>query len=821
MHANSTANAQRFSSIEALETRIAPAVIFGVDGNQNLISFNSDAPETIVTKAITGLGVNERIEGLDFRPATGQLYALGITDTAGDDEGRLYVVNPRTGAATLVGSGPFSTTLADSADYGFDFNPQVDRIRIVNDADQNLRVNPNNGALVANDAPLNDAMGAETIAGSAYDRNFDGTASTTLFGIDFTNSTLVLQGSPSGTPNSPNGGSITTVGELGVTLDSRRVGFDIASSQNTATAYASLRVGTSTGLYTIDLQTGAATLVGPIGDGSLVLRGLSVSLPSVTMVDDRTATYIDENGDKVKITVSKGRLSADDFQFSTRENGSQLRSINLSDDGDEFSGANITITARPTSAGGDGFANIGFLNAAGVDLGKVRITGDLGRIVAGDSTTATTGLALLKVSSMGLLGETTQLPNSGSLQSTITGPLGKLVVRGDLSGAGIAVTGDLEPDNGRIGIVRVAGSLIGTGVDASGAITATGDIVSVFVGGSLRGSTGDLSGTILSGGRLSFVTIIGSTIGGDGERSGFIQGNDSIGSVFIGSDLRGGEAENSGTIRSTGKIKSVFVGGSVEGSTGASSGSIIAGKNIGSVNISESLRGGSGIRSGSIATTDGGDIRLVKIGGSLEGGTNDLTGIFSTRNIGTVKIADEIRGNGTTPVNILALGVSDPPSVADLPSIGNVQVGGSVQRAEILAGYTLAREASNPDAVIQRVFVGGNWIASSIAAGVDPVDGQFGNDDDVKILEITDPAGVHSSIAKIVIRGQALGTPTVSGSPSASDHYGFVAEQIVRLRVGSVAYQLNPGPNNDLSGIAIGSTGDLRAREVTQTGGQI
>jgi hypothetical protein len=49
---------------------------------------------------------------------------------------------------------------------------------------------------------------------------------------------------------------------------------------------------------------------------------------------------------------------------------------------------------------------------------------------------------------------------------------------------------------------------------------------------------------------------------------------------------------------------------------------------------------------------------------------------------------------------------------------------------------------------------------------------------------------------------------------SGTDHYGFVAQEVGSLRVGRRSFHLTPGPANDLGGLAIGPTGDLRVREV-------
>ena len=71
--------------------------------------------------------------------------------------------------------------------------------------------------------------------------------------------------------------------------------------------------------------------------------------------------------------------------------------------GTAANGLSISVTAAPTPAGGDGFANVGFINAQ-YNLDNVAIHGDLGRIDAGNSVMPTTGLAALTVESMGEFG---------------------------------------------------------------------------------------------------------------------------------------------------------------------------------------------------------------------------------------------------------------------------------------------------------------------------------------------------------------------------------------------------------------------------------
>jgi hypothetical protein len=69
--------------------------------------------------------------------------------------------------------------------------------------------------------------------------------------------------------NPPNAGTLNTVGALGVST-SDLVGFDISGINGIAFASLTAPGSAQSALYTLDLATGAATLVGGIGGGSLV-----------------------------------------------------------------------------------------------------------------------------------------------------------------------------------------------------------------------------------------------------------------------------------------------------------------------------------------------------------------------------------------------------------------------------------------------------------------------------------------------------------------------------------------------------------------------
>ncbi|WP_026903601.1 DUF4394 domain-containing protein [Pedobacter glucosidilyticus] len=230
-------------------------VAYAVDDTNNLLIFNPANPN-VITKAITGLGNGENIVGIDFRPVNGQLYALSSGS-------RLYTINLASGAAAAVGLPPLLPYLSGTS-FGFDFNPTVDRIRVVSNTGQNLRLNPNDGALAATDGALN--PGTPTVSAAAYTNNFAGATSTVLFDIDVNSDRLFTQ-------IPPNDGTLVGVGTgLGVNVDAAN-GFDIGGTSGVG--YAILTSSNVTKLYLINLNSGTATA---IADFPKQVRGFALGL---------------------------------------------------------------------------------------------------------------------------------------------------------------------------------------------------------------------------------------------------------------------------------------------------------------------------------------------------------------------------------------------------------------------------------------------------------------------------------------------------------------------------------------------------------------
>jgi hypothetical protein len=236
--------------------------IFALTSTNSLIKFSSDQPGTIISSVgITGLQSGENLIGIDFRPRDRQLYGVS-------NQNRIYIINTSTGIAA---SNVTLSTPVSGAAFGFDFNPQADRLRITSEADQNLRIDVTNGNTTSDmllQYAAGDAnSGSPKITGSAYTNNFDLTPATALFGIDSDRDILVRQ-------NPPNNGTLNTIGSLGVNT-SDAVGFDISPSSTRAFAALTPPGIISSNLYTINLTTGAATLIGTIG-GSQTVMGLAI-----------------------------------------------------------------------------------------------------------------------------------------------------------------------------------------------------------------------------------------------------------------------------------------------------------------------------------------------------------------------------------------------------------------------------------------------------------------------------------------------------------------------------------------------------------------
>jgi hypothetical protein len=261
----------------------AKETLYAVNAANHLLGFNAGQPQKILSRRpLSGLQAQERVLGIDYRVARGQLFALGSS-------GRLYRIDPATAIATAVGA-PLGTALMGQR-FGFDFNPAVDRLRVVSDAGQNLRLHPDTGAVVDADAKqagvqLDGALAYDTadahagktpaLVAAAYSYNQVDEKITTNFAIDADQGVLVTQGTRELVQPavSPNTGRLFTVGPLKAGAI-EHASFDISDVDNVAYAALTAPGARASVLFRIDLATGAATRIGTIAGGQAV-HGLAI-----------------------------------------------------------------------------------------------------------------------------------------------------------------------------------------------------------------------------------------------------------------------------------------------------------------------------------------------------------------------------------------------------------------------------------------------------------------------------------------------------------------------------------------------------------------
>ena len=273
LSSRAAALALAMAALLGLASQAEAVTAYGLTNTNGLVTFDTATPQNInfAINQISGLSPNDDLIGIDFRPADGLLYGVA-TGSGPGNSARIYTIDPITGVATLRST--LSASLNGSR-FGFDFNPVADRLRIVSNADQNLRVDVTTG-VTTTDTSLSYQPGDlffgqnPNVISSAYTNSFVGASTTQLYGIDSVRNSLVLQ-------VSPNGGTLQTIGLLGVDV-SQLSGFDIyfdpATQKNIGFAtLQNIAEGVSR-FYTIDLTTGQATAVGlEMGD---LIDGLAI-----------------------------------------------------------------------------------------------------------------------------------------------------------------------------------------------------------------------------------------------------------------------------------------------------------------------------------------------------------------------------------------------------------------------------------------------------------------------------------------------------------------------------------------------------------------
>jgi len=229
-----------FGAVTASGAASAQSAIIALVGDNTIALINPSSLK--VTSSMPAKGV-KKLFGIDVRPADGMLY--GLTDT-----GWIVTIDPKTGAVTQKAE--LSTKPEAGSTVSVDFNPVVDKMRVLTSAGQNLRVNVDDGKVTVDgelkfaDTDMHKGEKPNIVAG-AYTNSVKGAKETALYTIDATIGGLIKQAPP-------NDGTLNAVGKLGIKVDV--VAFDIWSDGNGKNE-AWLMAGDW--LHSVDLATGKAT----------------------------------------------------------------------------------------------------------------------------------------------------------------------------------------------------------------------------------------------------------------------------------------------------------------------------------------------------------------------------------------------------------------------------------------------------------------------------------------------------------------------------------------------------------------------------------
>jgi hypothetical protein len=246
--------------------------LYGLTNLQQIVTFDSVTRSVTATISPSGFSITgDFLLSIDVRPATGELYGLS-------NQGGIFKINTTSGAVAQVGA-TLSPAPAGNL-RSIDFNPTVDRIRLLTSSGTNLRIHPDTGVIAFTDTNLAFAAGdtnagdTPAVVNGAYTNSFAGATTTTLYDLDATNDVLATQ-------NPPNNGTLNTVGALGFNLGTSAsfTGFDISGATGIAYLAGNNLLGgglTANSLYQVNLATGAATLLGAVSGVNGSFRDLAV-----------------------------------------------------------------------------------------------------------------------------------------------------------------------------------------------------------------------------------------------------------------------------------------------------------------------------------------------------------------------------------------------------------------------------------------------------------------------------------------------------------------------------------------------------------------
>jgi hypothetical protein len=239
------------------------APVLGLTGDKTLVMFDTAKPEVTKTMDVTGV---DKLVGIDFRP--GNKTVIGVTP-----DHAIVSINLETGTATEVARMDKMLTMTE-APVVVDFNPMADRLRFMTGT-TNHRVHPDTGAVTVDGVLAfeeGDMHKGETpnIVAASYTNSIGKPEKTAMYNIDATIGALIQQ-------TKPNDGTLKAIGKLGIKQMPATYAFDIHGEDGGKnTAY----LAANKMLYTVNLETGAATEIGPITGTENEVRDIAI-LPAM------------------------------------------------------------------------------------------------------------------------------------------------------------------------------------------------------------------------------------------------------------------------------------------------------------------------------------------------------------------------------------------------------------------------------------------------------------------------------------------------------------------------------------------------------------
>ncbi|MFF5982999.1 DUF4394 domain-containing protein [Streptomyces olindensis] len=232
---------------------------FGITGDgTQMATFTTDRPNVLDwVRDVVGLSGDTALIGIDFRVQNGLMYGVG-------NKGGIYTIKtpPATTDVVITKVSQLQYAL-NGTNFGVDFNPAADRLRVISDNGQNLRHNLNDHTTIQDlnltTPPIEGTTKGVSVA--AYTNNdLDGTTGTTLFDINTAADQVVIQ-SPA------NNGTLAPTGSLGIDAQTN-AGMDIFSTLSGGKTVGNAAFATLTAsganrpsLYSVNLLTSEATLV--------------------------------------------------------------------------------------------------------------------------------------------------------------------------------------------------------------------------------------------------------------------------------------------------------------------------------------------------------------------------------------------------------------------------------------------------------------------------------------------------------------------------------------------------------------------------------